>query len=211
MKNNWKRDYKRYQGFFLNILSIYNSRPNLKTYSELLLSLSTVIVFALFAIKPTVLTIIELNKELKIKEETSTKLKQKIKNLQVISNLLQSESQNIEFIDQAVPVVPEPDIFIRQIEIISQENSISILGFSTSDVILFGKEIEGKKIQSELPFTLSATGSYQNIYSFIAKLENLRRPIKFDSFVINSNRTEDGKVLVLTVTGSVPFLLKNNE
>ena len=74
MEKGWKRDYSRYKEFFLNIWRVYNTKPSLKIYLELILSLSTVAVFAVFAIKPTVLTIIELNKEISSKEETISKL-----------------------------------------------------------------------------------------------------------------------------------------
>lgn len=217
MATNWKTDYLRYKDFFLNVLSMYNSKPNLKIYLELIMSIVTVIVFSTFAIRPTVLTIIELNKEIKGKEETVVKLKQKIRNLQTISDLMQNESENIKYIDQVVPKTASVDILIKQVEQLAIQNSIQILGFSSSDVTLFGKDDEVKKRKevealsgnpNELPFTFSATGSYQNIATFINTIENLRRPIKFDSFTINSNTTDQGKILVVTIAGRVPYLLE---
>lgn len=219
MNNGWKKDYLRYKDFFLNVLNAYNQKPNLKKYLELSLSIITVLIFSVFAIKPTVLTIIELNKEITQKEKTSTVLKLKIKNLQAASNLMRSEAQNIEFINQAVPVTAKPEILIRQIESLSKESSLNVLGLSSSDVTLVGKASDVKKSKdlealpenaNGLPFTFSATGSYQNIFSFIQKIENLRRPIMIDSFVINSSVTDTGKILILTISGRVPFLLKNN-
>lgn len=217
MATGWKKDYFRYKDFFLNVLSFYNAKPNLRIYLELILSLSTIIVFALFAVKPTVLTIIELTKEIQTKEETSAKLKQKIRNLQTVSNLLQTQSEDIKYVDQAVPQTALPETLVKQIETISKENSLQILGFSASDVTLSGKEIESKKTKkvdslpnnaNEFPFTFSASGTFPNIFSFLTKLEDLRRPVKFDSFILNSNVTEGGKVIVLTITGRVPYLLK---
>lgn len=216
MAQGWKKDYFRYKDFFLNVLRVYNTKPNLKIYLELLLSLTTIIVFALFAIKPTILTIIDLNNEIKAKQETSAKLKQKIKNLQTASNLLQTEAGNILYVDQAVPNKATAEVLVKQIEGLSIESGLKILGFSASDVTLNGKESESKKAKdteslpnnaNELPFSLSATGSYSSIFSFLSKTENLRRPIRIDSFIINSNTTEAGKTLVLTITGRVPFLL----
>lgn len=206
MNNGWKKNYLRYKDFFLSVANVYKTKPNLKIYLELILSLSAVLIFSLLAIKPTVLTIIELNKEIKAKQETSLNLKQKIKNLQTANNLMQNELENIMYIHQAIPDNAAPETVIKQVENVAQENSLQILGFSTSEVTLLGKDAENKKIQNELPFTFSARGTYQNIFSFLTTLENLRRPIKFDSFIINSNISEEGKVLVLTITGSVPYL-----
>ncbi|MDP3918237.1 MAG: hypothetical protein Q8Q30_03630, partial [Candidatus Woesebacteria bacterium] len=103
MAQGWRKDYLRYKGFFLDILAIYKSRPNLKVYLELMLSLGTIVIFSIYAIKPTVLTIIELNNEIKSKENIVLLLTQKISDLKIASNILQKESANLEFIDDAVP------------------------------------------------------------------------------------------------------------
>lgn len=208
MNNTWKKNYLRYKDFFLSIANVYKTKPNLKIYLELILSLVTIIVFSLFAVKPTVLTIIDLTKEIKAKEETSIKLKQKIKNLQIASNLMQNSVQDIQYVEQAVPKNTNPEILVKQIEALANENSLQILGLSSSDIILSGIEPENKKVKNEVPFTFSATGTYPNIFLFLNKIENLRRPIKFDSFAINSNTTEGGKIIILTITGKVPYLLQ---
>lgn len=214
MYTGWKRNYLRYRDFFLNIRSLYNTKPNLKIYLELILSIITVGIFAFFAIKPTVLTVIELEKQIKSKEETVVILKQKIKNLQIVSGLLQTKSQDIQYVEQAVPKTASPEVLVKQIEEISNKNSLKILGLSCLDVVLIGKEPDNKKTIAsdvlaigarELPFTFSATGSYQNIYSFINQIEALRRPVKIDSYTINSVVTETEKKIVLTISGRVPY------
>lgn len=218
MAPSWKRDYVRYKDFFLNIVSAYNAKPNLKIYLELILSLSTVAIFSFFAIRPTILTIVELSKELKEKEETSALLQKKIADLQVAGATLQRESQNTIFVDQAVPEKASPEIFVKQVETLATQNSLTVLGFSSSDVPLVGRPEINKKAAglkklpnnaNELPFTFSASGSYQNIFNFVTQIENLRRPIKFDSFIVSSNTTDSGKVIVLTIAGRVPFLINN--
>jgi len=80
MNDNWKKGYSRYKELFLNTIHLYYSKPNIKIYLELILSITTIICFSLFAIKPTILTIIQLNKEIKSKEETLAKINQKISN-----------------------------------------------------------------------------------------------------------------------------------
>lgn len=208
INSGWKKDYLRYKDFFLSVANVYKTKPNLRIYLELILSLSTIIIFALFAVRPTVLTIIELDKQIKTKEETILNLKLKIKNLQTASNLMQNESENIRFIDQAIPNNASPDTLVRQIQDIAKESSLQILSFSSSGINLLGVDPKNKRQQDELNFTFSATGTYQSIFLFLSRLENLRRPIKFDSFVINSNVTENGKVLVSIISGKVPYLLK---
>lgn len=218
METGWKKNYSRYREFFLNIWRLYNTKPSLKIYLELMLSMTTIAVFALFAIKPTVLTIIELNKEIKTKEDTISKLNQKIRNLQTANMLLQSEENRLPLINEAIPSDDSTEILVRQIEILSNQNSVQLLSFSASDVNLVGKKEIKKKSGdlislpeggNELEFAFSATGSYANLTNFIRAIENLRRPVKVDSFLINANIANGTRVLTLTVAGRVPFVQDN--
>ena len=204
MAQGWRKDYLRYKGFFLDILAIYNSRPNLKAYLELILSLGTIVIFSIYAIKPTVLTIVELNNEIKSKENTVLLLTQKISNLKIASNLLQKESQNLEIIDNAVPTGANVEQLVKQIEKIALDNSVAIRNFSSANIFLKGNS--DKKVESELPVSFSITGNYQNLFQFLQTIENLRRPFRIDSFVFNSNITADNeKFIVLTISGNVPY------
>ncbi len=204
MAQGWRKDYLRYKGFFLDILAIYNSRPNLKAYLELILSLGTIVIFSIYAIKPTVLTIVELNNEIKSKENTVLLLTQKISNLKIASNLLQKESQNLEIIDDAVPTGANVEQLVKQIEKIALDNSVAIRNFSSANIFLKGNS--DKKVESELPVSFSITGNYQNLFQFLQTIENLRRPFRIDSFVFNSNITADNeKFIVLTISGNVPY------
>lgn len=206
MATGWRKDYFRYKELFLNILYVYNSKPNLKIYLELVLSLTTIVIFSLFAIRPTILTIIELNNEIKSKEAVILKLKNKLTNLETASNLLQSNQSSIEMVNQAVPDNAKPQDFLSQIENLALGNSLIVSNISLTDVLMFGKTTSKEKV-NELPFTISVSGTYQNIYDFLTKMENLKKPVKIESLAINSNVTESGKVLVLIISGKVPFLV----
>ena len=215
MAQGWRKDYSRYKGFFLNILTVYNSKPTLRAYLELMLSLGTITIFAVFAIKPTILTILDLNNEIKGKENTIQKLDQKINDLKTASSLLQKESSSLIFIKQSVPSGPNVELIISQIEKLAQSNSVNLTSLSASDVFLKGSSASKKKISdlaplsggvSELPISFSATGTYQGLYQFLQSIENLRRPIKVDAFIFNSSKTTDNsKIITLTVSGRTPY------
>ncbi len=219
MGNSWKKDYLRYKDFFLNVLVLYNTKPNIKIYLELILSIVTIIIFSFFAIRPTVITIIALNKEIKTKEEISQKLKSKVKNLQAIGTLLQQKSADVMVIKEAVPENSSPDKLVNQLENISKNNSLNITNFSISDTVIYGIPPKSKKTReykslseeaNELAFIFSATGSYQNIYNFLAQIEDMRRPIKIDTMTISSGSNEEDEFIVITIAGRLPFLLKSN-
>ena len=208
MESGWKQNSSRYRELFKNLIRLYNTKPNIKAYLELILTISTVIVFALFAIKPTILTILDLNKEINSKEATVSKLKQKITNLQIANNLLQQEGQSLSFIDQAIPNTAEPDIFLNTVETLAQQNSVLLVGFSITNIELLGKSKDKTLEKGMLLFSLSVSGNYSNLNNFLINLENLRRPFKVESFSFNKNSTENGQVLVLTIAGKLPYYEK---
>ena len=218
MANNWKNDYMRYKDFFLNVLQVYYAKPNIKIYLELILSLTTIIIFSIFAIKPTILTIIELNKEIQTKENTIAEINQKLINLQKANDIMQSESEKLARIEAAIPSSASPENIILEMERLANKNSLQILNLSMSEVIIMGNEKLKKRgaetfeklplEADELPFTVSLSGSYQNLVLLISDIENQIRPVKIDSLTINTSTTEEGKVLILTVAGRLPFVKK---
>ena len=62
MATGWRGQYIRYRGFFLNIVDLYKKRADLRAFLEVILSISTVTIFLLFALKPTMLTIVSFVK-----------------------------------------------------------------------------------------------------------------------------------------------------
>lgn len=221
MAQGWRRDYSRYRGFFLNILDLYKAKPSLRIYLEIILSLATIIILSLFAIRPTILTIIELNNEIKNKKSTIATLGQKINNLEQASMQLQSQSSKLNLINQAVPKSANLDILVNQLEVLASTHQLNILNIASTDLVVSGelkkkakandlKDLPGEV--NELNLTISVTGTYQNLLAFLQAIENLRRPIMVDFFVINStnNSTDDDKVIVMTITGRLPFIDKNS-
>lgn len=89
------------------------------------------------------------------------------------------------------------------------------------ETVLVGSSIEPIKQDKDLKafpdnsgsvnFSVSVTGDYPNLDTFFKGLENMRRPVKVDAVTINVNNTEQGKQVVLVVSGRVPFLNNNSQ
>lgn len=212
MKNNWKANYLRYKSFYLNILKAYQTKPNLKIYLEIILSLITVAIFSVFAIKPTITTIIELNNEIKAKQGMIDQMNRKITNLKTASNLLQSENQSLLLIEQAIPKTSNSEVLLSQIESLANQYQLNILNISMSDVAVSGEPVKPIKKDEILPsnakpvdFSVSVSGDYLNLYNFLNAMEQLRRPVKIDGLSITTSTTETGKNIVMIVSAKVPF------
>lgn len=216
MALGWRSQYYRYKEFFLNILDLYKKKPDLRMFLEVILSLSTVTIFLLFALKPTAITIINLLKEIDEKKTTVAKLDTKLQNLTTAKAAYQAESASIPIIESAVPNLPSPDDFAGQIQGMANRNSVRVLGISIGETVIVGKEEEKKNSQADIkplpdpardmPISISISGDYVNLISFLKDIENLRRPTKIDILGINSSKTETGNTIVVVISGRVPFL-----
>lgn len=215
MALGWRKEYLRYKEFFLNILVLYQRKKEVRMFLEILLSSLTIVFFGLFALRPTLLTIAELYRQVKSKEETVQKLDQKISVLAYVQTVFNSQSQRISLIDQVAPVSPSPENFVRQLEGVASKNNTKILGISVHEVVLKGATVVKKESSeiSSLPegthglsFAISANSDYLSLINFLSDLEKLRRPIKIDNFAFSSSLIGEKKVLVLVVSGRVPYL-----
>ena len=217
MALNWKRDYVKYKELFLKLLIIYKKRNDVRMFLEILLSLITITIFSIFALKPTLLTISQLIKDNREKEETINKMEQKIKNIATAQNIYNQNIEKISLIEQAIPNTPTPENLLRQIEGIAYTNSVTVIGSSVNEVVLIGEEKKKKNKNeiknlpenvSTITFSVNLTGPYLSLYSFLFDLENSRRPLIINSININSSKKENESIIVMLITGQTPYIKK---
>lgn len=213
MALGWKKDYLRSRELFLKLLLLYRKREDIKKFLELMLSLATVLIFSIFALKPTILTISQLIRDNKVKEESIQKMDTKIKNISLAQNSLQENANKIPIIYSSMPESPSPETVMRQVEGLATLNSVKILGSSFGETTLIGQEKEKGKTKEIFPegikgfsFSISATGNYTSLLNFLKNIENLRRPIRVNSVNLSSSNTDIEKVIVILISGDIPFM-----
>ena len=217
MGSSWRRGYLRYKSYFLNVVNYYKTRENIRVYLELLLSLATVSIFAFFALKPTLLTIAGLLREIETKNKIVTQLDLKIINLNLAQSLYDRERQRIRLLASSIPKDPDLDIFIRQVEGLSYNSNVTLSSLSIDRAFIVGHdnvgESKGVKDQDVLPegsiglaFSISSESDYLSLHNFLSNIENLRRPVKIDFLVFSPKEIEEGKVLSLSLQGRTPYL-----
>jgi hypothetical protein len=184
---------------------------------EILLSLVTIGFFAAFALRPTALTVTQLIQEIKTKEETIVQMDKKLSDLVVAQSLFRKEFDRIKLLNQAMPDVPSPESFTRQIEGLTSKNNTDLKNLILGDVALVGepKKLSGAGEFIPLPegaegitFSLTAVGGYKELESLLKDLENLRRPLRVDYATLNTSQTDNVQTLSLSVTGRVPYFQK---
>lgn len=217
MALGWREQYYRYREFYLNIQSLYKQRADVRAFLEIILSVSTVIIFLAFALRPTALTIISLYGQIQEKKQTTAELAQKLNDLQTANAVFANNQSFAPDVDTAINNAPKPDLVTEQIQALSAKDSVNILGISIGDIFVSGSPVARKPAAGtkplpdgalEMPISISIKGSYQSLSSFLKDLENLRTIINLDSVGISSSTSSQGQTIVSVIAGRAPYLGK---
>lgn len=214
MALGWRDQYLRYREFYLNIQALYKQRADLRAFLEIILSISTVIIFLIFALKPTALTIISLYNEIQGKQKTVAALDQKINNLVTASGLFAQNQNFIPDVDASVANAPRPDLITQQIQALAVKDSVAVMGIAIGQVTLVGTSVT-QQVADQIPLpdnakemdiSVSIKGDYPNLDSFLKDFGNLRMVTKLDITGVNSSVTDKGTVITMVIAGRVPYL-----
>jgi Tfp pilus assembly protein PilO len=212
MAAGWRKDYDRYRGFFLDTYSVYKDRKSVKVFLELLLSMTAIAVFAIFALRPTIITIVDLLGQIEAKEEVIATMDTKIQNLATAQAVYAQESRRIALLDSAIPDSSEPHRLIQQVQGVTAKTGLEIGSASVDETMLKGIDKssgdpdilvpEGSK---SLSFSVNAIGAYPQIESFLNDMEKMRRPNIIKIFNIRSLDESGGQVLSISAEGSAIY------
>lgn len=212
MKLGWRRNYIRQKGYFLNIIRQYKERTDIRVYLEIILSLLTISIFSIFALRPTLLTIAELLQEIKGKEEVLTQMNTKIGNLTSAQLLYDQNRGNINILKSTVPDYPQPDVILRQFEGLSQQNNLTLNNFSLDDAPLKGNpgKVTSKSKKGDTnpanSVLVSANFSteltnYPSVETLVNSFENLRLPYNINLLFLDTTTKDDSEITLVNMSG----------
>lgn len=206
-------DRRTYSRYFVNLQSLYRKR-DVVLYTGITLTLFAMAFFGLFALRPTLTTIATLVKEIKDKKEIEVKLQKKINDLRTAQTNYASVAGSVSYVNQALPSDPSLSDVVYQIEITAQKTQVAIKSINFSSVDLLGETLKTKKASGlhpdlvEVEFELSAIGEFENLKSYLASLEKIRRLMIIDSFIYNQKKIEETQTLTLNLRGRAFYLPK---
>src|SRR3989344_5789127 len=229
MYPGWRNNYLRYKTYFLNVLGRYRERADVRVYLEILLSLTAISIFSVFALRPTLLTIAELIKEIESKKLTLTQMEEKINNLSQAQTLFDRERGKIVLLDTSIPQKIDPVIFARQMEGLSSKHQSQILEVLTGSTPISGEVVIGSSTDSSsssrdvealpegtLTFKysiqlVSALDQFTALSNFLSDLEQLRLPSKLDSLSLSTTEIDQETFLLMRIEGRLPYYSKGVE
>lgn len=199
-------EYRRYRRYFTGLGALYKKKQ-VKVYTGIVLSLLTVAFFAFFAIRPTLVTISGLLKEIKDKQKLVEQMDQKINNLASAQSNYAQIASKLPLVEESLPQEPTLPVLMKQLEALTRISSVNLESLSFNEINLQGEP--GEKKFQEISFQLSLSGNYQNLKQFLNSLDNLRRIILVDSFAFKSQTKEGAQYITLTVSAKAHYLIRN--
>ena len=211
MSMPWQRNYSKYRVYFSQIYNKYQKRDDFKAYLELLLSLSAIIIFSVFALRPTLTTIATLSRELDTKEQALTKLNAKIESLNTAQAQLLKYEKEIAILKQAMPETAQPDSATRQLEGLAESNFVTVdsLTFEESPVVgdiapnLLDPYVYGESGGHAIKFNLAVSARYEDLLTLLDDIENAQRKFSIESSTFFSS--EDVDIVGLSMTGFIGY------
>lgn len=178
---------KRYSRYYIYIEPIV-SDPLIRGYFSLVASFLLIAFFLVFALSPTINTILTLQKKIAEQRRVVAALDQKITNLVAAqANYSQVES-SLPILLTALPQTPTPQTIISGVVTIASSSGLVLSGLQFRDLPLSKDSIDTAVKTGNttgaltVNFTLTTVGSRDKIHDFLTRIESLPRQIHLVSF-----------------------------
>lgn len=222
MATRWQENYQLYKRYIRNLAAMYQKRQDIRSFIELLLSISAIIIFGVFAIKPTLVTIGDLNNQIEGKKTTISLLDAKIQALSAAETNYIQNRDAIALLDDAIPSNPTVETYTRQIEGLTGRSGVSIQNLRAENMPLVAQTVSENPEEAvtaapeqvdlfpqnaaSFELELNLSGSFGSLNTFLRDFEILRRPMFIDTLDIRLSQEADASNLILSVVGRLSYL-----
>lgn len=192
------------------VLMDFYQKPVARVSIELILSILVVILFALFAIRPTLLTMADLVKEIDDKKELSKQLDVKLASLASAKEQYDLYQPHFYLLDEAIPRSFDVVNTLKKLEKLAGEGELVIDSMSLSTVPeKINQELLSNYFEDYqrefLTINVKVVGSYLQIRDFVEKIMNLRQLIVVDQVMVE--RITESNNLSAQLSISLPYYL----
>lgn len=186
---------------YLKLLPDFH-HENTQLMTMLIFTFSALSFFAIFAINPTLSTIVELQKQVTDSEFTHAQLKTKINALSQLQSQYTLLETELPIVQDAIPTNADVPISTAQIRALAKKYKQTIKTMRVNEVVLASPRLANTRVSSFV-FQLETTGQYENMIRFAKALGNLSRIMVVESLTIDKDsQTEE---LVMQIRGREYF------
>lgn len=211
MPFNYKTELHRYKRYYQSIGEVA-VKPQTRAYTTAIFSFLAISLFGWYAIRPTLQTILFLQKEIDDNKLVNMQMEEKIGKLIEAHATYQSVQSDLPYLTQALPPAPEVLTAIGQIRNIAAIRGASISAITSSGAPLLSKEQNApnkttalkvnRKVQS-VPLSIIVIGTFDSLRGIIEDILSLRRIVTIETLNFTPNRESEQQLLF----GSVPLKL----
>lgn len=186
-------------GFYMN--------PVTRVSFELFLTVGLILFLGFFAIKPTIVTMSDLLKEIETKKELDNNLTKKIAALQTAQSEYIKVEPQIDLLNYAIPEQPQIILSTKLIEKIAAESKVVIKSLNISEL---PDDIDpntpfSQKSKQSVNISANISGDYVSIRQFVEALRNSRKSFVIESIVFALEEDRGNKKLSANVTIEAPY------
>jgi len=173
--------YKDYLARYTKTLD-KTTQQRLTAYIYIILSLFTASFFGVFAIKPTLDTISNLNKQYADNILVYEALKTKLAALQSLDNQYVVIQKDLDHVYLAIPQKNNIPYMTRQLEDLAREKNVLITKLNFGTIELYPAKKPTPNLYS-FAFTISVEGSEENINTFITSIISFDRIVAIERII----------------------------
>lgn len=183
----------------------FTKLPIVKTYGSTIFTLFIVIFFIFYAIKPTVETILVLQKQLVDSILVLEKVNQKTKSLS-------DAKQNYDNLDPKlkskltalIPDAVDLKSVTLTLETTAKQHNASISAIQIQPLVIETNINAGSGTLSEILFTFNTEGDYPSLISILQDLKNSSRLITIDN--LSLSKVTSGTNLIMSLSGKAYYI-----
>ena len=190
-------------------LSLVRAHPKLgeektQIYLMLILTFLSLSFLGIFAINPTLTTIVELNRKLEDSKFVNEALKTKTANLSSLTTQYQALNNTWPIVNAAVPSNPQVTVLIGQLKTLAQDNNVQLVDLQSYEVELANSLTKENPFPKQASYVLSMTaeGTDQSLLAFTKAVSNFNRVLTVEEI----NFTNEEKLSV-TIRARAFFIL----
>lgn len=177
-------------------------KENTRIITMLIFTFAALSFFGVFAINPTLTTIVDLRKKLEDNTRVHEQLQTKISNLSTLQQKYSELTQDLPIVLEAIPESPSAALGVGQVQSLAEAAGLEITSLRVFEVQLAAT--------TQLPlrggsfsFMLEAEGNYDDMLAFTTMLTQMNRIVTIET--MGMSRDPQTNVLTLNVRGKEYF------
>ncbi|OGG01362.1 hypothetical protein A2Z33_02325 [Candidatus Gottesmanbacteria bacterium RBG_16_52_11] len=200
--------YQKFRRYYRSIEPVFD-RPRTRVYTAIIFSFLAISLFGWYAIRPTIQTILHLQREIEDKSKLNAQMEQKIADLIEVQSAYELAKPLLYLVTEAVPVNSEPLNAVTQVRNLVATTEATMSSIQVAAVPLVSSPSAkprqtAAEDKNEFPATAMLSGNYESIEQFLKGILTMRRIISIQHISLHpdeqsSDQTDTGIPVQLTV------------